>query len=67
MARREKTFTVGHERGSGIALTLTRKGVEVDAWYDGGFGGMEGLVVTWEELLAAKSEVEKPVPRKKAQ
>lgn len=56
--RREKKFTEGDERWSGITLTVTRKGVEVDGWYDH-IVGLVGPDLTWDELLAAKAEVER--------
>lgn len=66
MTRREKTFTEGFrgKHGEGISLTVTRKGIEVDGWYDS-IVGLPGPTVTWEELLAAKAEVEKPMPRER--
>ena len=63
MARREKTFTEGDEEWSGISVTVTRKGMEVIGWYDGSHDYLEGPTLTWEELLAAKAEVEKAMPR----
>ena len=54
--RREKRFEVGDER-EGLGLTVTRKGVEVRGWYDH-LVGMDPIHLIWEELLAAKAEVE---------
>lgn len=58
--RREKVF--GVKSGEGVWLTVTRKGIEVDGAYDSGYVGLEGLSVTWDELLSAKAEVEKGMP-----
>lgn len=58
MARRELQFrspTWGH---AGVDLTVTRKGVELGGHYDGGYGGMEGFAVTWEDLEAARKVVD---------
>ncbi len=57
MARKEVEFTSGNDRRTGIKLIVTRKGIEIDAWYDGGYGGMEGLSVSWQQIAEAKEEV----------
>ncbi len=53
MARKEVEFTVG----VGIKLLVTRKGIEVSAWYDGWSGGIEGLSVSWQQIDEAREEV----------
>ena len=64
MARRVKEFIEGYrgKHGEGISVVVTRKGIEVDGWYDS-IVGLPGPTVTWEELLAAKAEVDQPVPK----
>ena len=57
--RWEESFgaDLGRIGQEGLRLTVTRKGVEVDGAYDGGYGGFESIVVTWRELLDAQRRV----------
>ena len=50
---------------SGAQLTVTRRGVEVFAWYDSFVGNAETIVLTWDELDAMRERVEqgRKVPR----
>lgn len=61
--RREKTFGATVTEHEGIQLTVTRRGIEVDAWYDG-MVGIEPVALTWDEIDAARSELAgRAVPR----
>lgn len=57
--RREIYFGDVDEAPSGIRLTCTRKGIEVHAWYDGGYGGIEGFELTWEQIDDARESLNK--------
>lgn len=57
MSRREVQFRSPSWGNSGVDLTVTRKGVELGGHYDGGYGGMEGFAITWEELELARAIV----------
>lgn len=47
--------------GGGLRLTVTRKGVEVFGWYDG-FGGLEGIYLSWAEFDQARERVSRGKP-----
>ena len=53
--RREVELGV-HRRFSGIDCTVTRKGLELGGWYDS-FVGIEGRLISWGELDAARARV----------
>ncbi len=46
----------GYAPNSGVRVTLTRRGVEVDGWYDS-FAGIEGGFVSWAEFDKARRDV----------
>lgn len=53
--RREIDLRVAHGR-SGIDCRVTRKGLEIDGWYDS-FVGIEGRLIPWDELDDARKYV----------
>ena len=53
--RREESIRFGHEF-SGIDFTVTRRGIEVDGFYDS-FVGIEGGFIPWEEVDRMRQEV----------
>lgn len=55
--RREVEIRSPHAGGSGVRLTVTRKGIEVFGWYDGGVGVDDILVVPWDEVEKARRQV----------
>lgn len=59
--RREVTFT-NHDKDSRwwghseLALTITRKGIEVTGFYDS-FVGLQGIYLTWEQVEETRRRV----------
>ena len=41
----------------GVRLTVTREGIEVFGWYEGGVGVDDTLVVPWDEVEKARCQV----------
>ena len=65
MSRREVNYrSPNYDDGTGIELTVTRKGVEVAAQYDSGYGFVQGFALSWKELREARDRVEgrDPIP-----
>lgn len=60
-ARKERVIQSG-SHAAGTKLTVTRKGVEVFAWYCG-HGCGDPIEVGWDELARLREEVETPTPR----
>ena len=57
-ARRSVQFEGdGYQRGRGVCLVVTSKGIEIDGTYDHGFGSMPGLVLDWNSIDAARESV----------
>ena len=59
--RKEIVFTnhdgvVGWWGSSELALTITRRGVEISGFYNT-FGGMQSFALTWDQLALARQQV----------
>lgn len=59
--RKERVFDSGSEN-CGLRLTVCCAGIEVSGWYDH-YGGIEGLVLSWEQIEKARQEVGKTSPK----
>ena len=50
-------------RNADIELTITRKGIWVSGYYDGGYGGLcDDKMLTWAEIDEMRAEVNKKAP-----
>ena len=63
MSRKEAIVKLG-DAGSGVQLTITRKGVEVFGWYDH-IVGIEGGYLPWEQFDQLRRQVERVERRRR--
>ncbi len=58
-ARKEIVWELNKgERRDNVTLTFTRKGIEVNGWYDSMVGIGPTITIPWAEVLTNKTNVE---------